>query len=80
MAVVSITDAVDSGTTREQLVALRRVIAKAIDHVDCPPRDLASLSRRLMDITAEIDAIDALDEGEADADSGATEDEAWEPG
>jgi hypothetical protein len=45
---------------------------------DCPPRDLAALTRRLQDIAKEIEAIDlrAKEEGSDAADVAA--DEAWD--
>lgn len=43
---------------RELLVALRDRIAVCIDE-GCAPRDLVGLTRRLMDIAIEIDALDA---------------------
>lgn len=55
----TILEAAESGSRRELLVALRRRIAKTINSEECPPRDLASLSRRLMEIESEINAIDA---------------------
>lgn len=44
---------------RDMLVALRNRIAADID-AGVAARDLSSLSRRLMDIAAELDEIDAL--------------------
>ena len=46
------------GTQRELLVAMRDRIAKTISDSDCPPRDLASLTRRLQDIAKEIDQLE----------------------
>jgi hypothetical protein len=61
---------------RELLVALRTNIAEAIDD-GVPPRDLAALSRRLLDIAAEIDAIDAGKEGDDVGDAASTPDAPW---
>lgn len=47
------------GSQRELLVAMRDRIATAVTSVDCPPRDLAALTKRLADIAKEIEAIDA---------------------
>ena len=48
-----------AGTSyRDLLVALRDSIAGQID-AGVPPRDLASLSRRLLEIAAELEALDA---------------------
>jgi hypothetical protein len=54
----SVADAARSGDRRELLVAMRDRIAKTISDPDCPPRDLASLTRRLQDIAREIDQLD----------------------
>lgn len=72
---LSIVEAAEKGTVREQLVALRERVARTVQDPNCPPRDLAALSRRLMELTKEIEAIDAR-EAEADDDR-ATPDEAW---
>lgn len=47
------------GTQRELLVAMRDRVAKAVTSEDCPPRDLASLTKRLADLAKEIEIIDA---------------------
>ena len=46
------------GTQRELLVAMRDRIATAVTDPDCPPRDLASLTKRLADLVKEIESID----------------------
>ena len=74
----SVKAAADSGVRRDLLVALRARIARDIDDSGTPPRDLAALSRRLMDIANEIAAMDAADEGDDIGDAAATPDEAWE--
>jgi hypothetical protein len=47
-----------SGNHRALLMAMRDRIACAISDPGCPPRDLASLTRRLQDIAKELDAYD----------------------
>ena len=62
----SITEAASNGTHRELLVAMRDRIAKAVEDPSCPPRDLASLSRRLHELSKDIeqhDAVEAQEEG-----------------
>lgn len=54
----SVAAAAQSGDRRELLVAMRDRIAKTISDPDCPPRDLASLTRRLQDIAKEIDLLE----------------------
>ena len=61
----SITDAAARGTHRDLLVAMRDRIAKTVEDPKCPPRDLASLSRRLMELAKEIEAIDLAEKQEA---------------
>lgn len=72
---LTITLAASDGTIREQLMALRDRVAKTVEDPTCPPRDLAALSRRLMEITKEIAAIDAQ-EAERDGNE-ETPDEEW---
>lgn len=68
----TVADAAKSGTHRELLVAMRDRIAQAVSSAECPPRDLASLTRRLQDIAREIAALDAQAEsGEAATDGSA---------
>lgn len=69
--------AADSGTRRELLVAMRSRIATDIDSQDTPARDLAALTRRLLDIVKEIEQIDAEDSDDDIGTAAATPDEAW---
>ena len=62
----SVTEAAKHGTTRELLCAMRDRIAVAVQDAATPPRDLASLTKRLAETVREIEAIDAR-EGEAAA-------------
>jgi len=61
----TVTAAVESGTQRDQLVAMRARIAKAIDDPNIRGADLAALSRRLLEIGREVDAIDVAAKQEA---------------
>lgn len=74
---LSVTEAAESGTHRDLLVAMRTRTAKAVEDVNCPARDLAALTRRLQDIAREIEAIDAREAEEA-AEGGHVADEAWD--
>ena len=74
----SVTQAAESGTRRELLVAVRDRIAKSIESPECPPRDLAALTRRLMEIAKDIEAIDLAAKQEAEK-GGAVPDEAFDP-
>lgn len=62
----SITQAADNGTTRELLVAMRTRIAKAVEDPNTPARDLAALTKRLVEVVRDIEAIDARDAEEPD--------------
>ena len=57
----SLVDAAKSGNKRETLVALRDILAKTIQYCDSG-RDMASNSKRLMEVIAEIEAIDIAEE------------------
>lgn len=71
----TITEAADTGTTRELLVAMRTRIARAVEDADTPARDLASLTKRLVEVVRDIETIDAR-EDEA-ANSGVLPDESF---
>lgn len=77
-APMSITDAAESGEQLELLVALRRRVAITVEDPNCPPRDLAALSRRLQELGKEIEAIKAKMRQEAEEDGGVTPDEEWD--
>lgn len=55
----TITEAADRGSTRELLVAMRGRIAKAVEDPNTPARDLAALTKRLVEVVRDIEAIDA---------------------
>lgn len=76
---LSVLEAAESGDQRDLLVAMRTRVASAVQAADCPPRDLAALTRRLQDISREIEAIDARVRQEAEEDGGITPDEEWDP-
>ena len=61
----TVTDAADNGTTRELLVAMRTRIAKAVEDPNTPARDLAALTKRLVEVVRDIEAIDARADQEA---------------
>lgn len=60
----TVDQAAKSGDRRALLVAMRDRIAKAVANTDCPPRDLASLTKRLSDIAQDIESIDARESDE----------------
>ena len=75
---LTVAQAAATGDHRQLLVAMRTRVAAAVEDLDCPPRDLAALTRRLQDIAKEIESIDlrAKEDG-ADA-SDVADDEAWD--
>lgn len=76
--ITSVLEAVAEGNQRDQLVAMRTRIARAIDDPNIRGADLAALSRRLLEIGKEIDAIDTRTAEEAREDADATPDDEWE--
>ena len=75
---LNVAQAAETGDHRKLLVAMRERIARTVADPDCPPRDLAALTRRLQDIAREIESIDlrAAEEGEH---GGRVEDESFDP-
>ena len=67
-----------AGSVVDELRLTRARIARTLDDPNCPPRDLASLSKRLLEIGREIEAIEAKDRQEAEEDHAATPDEEWD--
>ena len=65
---MDVSAAAGSGDTLKLLYAMRERIADAVSDEACPPRDLASLTRRLQDIADRIDTLEerARLEGKAD--------------
>jgi hypothetical protein len=74
---LSVVEAAASGDHRALLVAMRERIARTVTDADCPPRDLASLTRRLQDIAKEIESLDVRAKEEA-RDNDPTADEEWD--
>lgn len=59
----TVSEAAASGDMRDLLVAMRTRVASAVESENTSPRDLAALTRRLLEIAKDIEAIDAADEG-----------------
>lgn len=55
----SVLEATESGSRLNILTALRERIAMAIDDLETPARDLAALSKRLVDLEKEIEQLNA---------------------
>lgn len=77
-AVISTVATAATQGRRALLEALRATIAQQIDN-GVPARDLASLSKRLVDISEELDALTAQEEGDDIAEATNTPDEEWTP-
>lgn len=73
---LTVTQAAKAGR-RDLLVALRDRVAETVEDPNCPPRDLAALSRRLQEIAKELHAIDSVDEEDDISSAAATADEDW---
>lgn len=73
---VTVSEAAASGDMRDLLVAMRTRVASAVESDTTSPRDLAALTRRLLEIAKDIEAIDAADE-EDEGDGSSTEDAPW---
>lgn len=58
----SVTEAARGGTARELLAATRDRIAVAVEDTSTPARDLAALTKRLMETVREIESLDARTE------------------
>jgi hypothetical protein len=74
----TVAQAAANGTHRDLLVAMRGRIARTVADPNCPPRDLAALTRRLQDIAKEIETIDLRNNQESGEDDGANVDETWD--
>lgn len=76
----SVTEAASDGSTRELLVAMRARIAKAVEDPNTPARDLAALTKRLVEVVRDIEAIDARQVQDAErAASKSVRDERFDP-
>ena len=66
-----------TGDQRKLLVAMRTRIAEAVGDPNTPARDLAALSRRLLEIAKDLKALDAAEEDDDIGQAAATPDEDW---
>jgi hypothetical protein len=55
--ITSVLEAADQGSRVDELIQMRRIIARALDNENTSPRDLAALSRRQIEISKEIEAL-----------------------
>jgi hypothetical protein len=75
---LSVTKAAKTGDRRKLLVSLRDRVAQTVEDPNCPPRDLAALSRRLQEIAKELAVIDAEGLDDDVSQAAATADEGWQ--
>lgn len=75
---MDVAQAASEGSEMDLLVAMRDRVAAAVADPECPPRDLAALTRRLREITKDIEALRAREREEA-ADAAEVADEDWDP-
>lgn len=73
----TILEAAESGSRVEELRAMRRRLAKALDDPNTLARDLAALSRRQLEIGKEIDSI-VIAEDEDHSVVVSSDDEPWD--
>lgn len=66
----TVSEAARTGTVRELLEATRDRIAVAVENPNTPARDLAALTKRLLETVREIEAFDAREDAD-NASSGA---------
>jgi len=74
---MTVTGAANDGDRRDLLSAMRERVAQAVEDGATPARDLAALTRRLMEIAREIEAIDAREHEESE-DAQPAADEEWQ--
>lgn len=74
--VTSVSEAAEYGTRLDEMQQMRRVIARALDDANTSPRDLAALSRRQLEISKEIEALERQQTEEAEQ-GAVSEDEGW---
>lgn len=60
----TLVEAAESNDRLAELEAMRIRIARTISDPNCPPRDLAALSRRQVEIGREVDALKAEQESD----------------
>lgn len=75
----TITEAASKGDRLAELRAMRLILASAVQNSRTPARDLASLTRRLIEVGKEIEDLEALARQEGNGDEQPAEDEALDP-
>jgi hypothetical protein len=75
---MTILEAAEADDRLAELIAMRRRLARALDDPNCPPRDMAALSRRQLEIGREIEAMKMVAERDGHGEQPA-EDEELDP-
>jgi hypothetical protein len=75
---LTVVQAATRGTYQELLAALRLRVATAIESPNAHPRDLAALSRQLLEISKELQATNTAGEDDQVGQAAATPDEPWQ--
>ncbi len=73
----TIVEAAESGDRLELLKAMRLRLARSVQDPECPPRDLAALSRRLDDVAKQIEGLEQA-AAQEDREHVDLDDEAWD--
>lgn len=66
---LSLTEAAKRGDRLAELRAMRLILADRVADSSTPPRDLAALSRRQIEVGREIEELEAKQQAEAESDS-----------
>lgn len=75
----SVAEAAQKGTPRELLVAMRDRIATAVANENTPARDLAALTRRLLEVVRDIEQLDARERADQERAAGEASDGDFDP-
>jgi hypothetical protein len=77
---MSVSDAAQHGTRMDELVAIRAVLARALDNPNTNPTALAAISRRQMEVSREIESLREQDAQAQEAmESDAVAERSWRP-
>lgn len=76
---LTITEAARNGDRLAELQAMRLILAGAVQNPKTPARDLASLSRRLIEVGREVEELEALARQEGGDGEQPAADEALDP-
>lgn len=71
---LTVAQAAETGEHRALLVALRSRLAVAVSDKECPPKDLAALSNRLVAVSAELEKLQAAEAEEVELGGGELDD------